>query len=314
MKTAGMNEFLAQAYGTGQPSQQEAEKTAAIAEAQLFCKLAADEGIDLTKLSDEQVQEMWNTYKTAAEEEAKKEKDKEPPPPKDDKKKEEEEKKAAAAAEFAKVKEAESKLAEADFIGRVMAHAYVDELKKIATAVAPDGTDKEASKVTEGLRHAGEGAKEMAHRAGELLSGSKAKKLKEHAEMAIRGAQRGGGTKEKWEGLARRYAPAAKEEAGKVLRARIGAGAAAAGAAGAGAAALHHKKEASALDDLAAQSAVVKAAGAGFDVDEASERIAAVITLGLGDSDKLASAQDLEDATEIRAFEILEAAGYPVTW
>jgi hypothetical protein len=77
-----------------------------------------------------------------------------------------------------------------------------------------------------------------------------------------------------------------------------------------------HKKKASALDELAVTAALEKAAAAGFDMEEATDRIAAVATLGLADSEKVASAPagDLDAAVDIRSLEYLEAAGYPVEW
>jgi hypothetical protein len=96
-----------------------------------------------------------------------------------------------------------------------------------------------------------------------------------------------------------------------------GAGATGLAAAGYGAKKLHdaHKeKKSSALDELAAEAAVVKAAEAGWDVDEAAGRIGAILTLGVEDSTKIASADDLGTAVEIRSLELLETAGYPVTW
>ena len=75
-------------------------------------------------------------------------------------------------------------------------------------------------------------------------------------------------------------------------------------------------KKASAIDQLSAYKAVEKAASIGYSSEEASERISAVLTLGLANNDgvKVASAPNVETATEIRSLELLEAAGYPVTW
>ena len=74
------------------------------------------------------------------------------------------------------------------------------------------------------------------------------------------------------------------------------------------------KKKASALDEVAAEMAVVKAAEAGWDLNEASERIAAVLILGAPEETKVASANTFETAVDIRSLELLEAAGYNVTW
>ena len=74
------------------------------------------------------------------------------------------------------------------------------------------------------------------------------------------------------------------------------------------------KKESSALDTLALADAAEKAAAAGFDSDEVVERLYAVLTLGAPESEKIASVQDLESAVGIRGLELLELAGYPITW
>ena len=75
------------------------------------------------------------------------------------------------------------------------------------------------------------------------------------------------------------------------------------------------KKEGSAIDALAASRAVVMAKEAGFDPEQAGRKVAAVLELNLiGESAKVASAPDVEMAVGIRALELLEKAGYPVTW
>lgn len=308
---SGMNEFLAAYYGNGATSSQgvseEVEKQAQI---QLFAKIASEHQIDLTQLSDQEVVNLWNNFQKVAEEDKGEDKDKKE---KTEKAKEEHEEKKAAA----------EKIAEADFLGRVMAHSYVDELKKIAAANGSEDVDVSAIKAAaSGFSKIREGAGQLAGRGKELLSGSKAKALKGQAETAI---SRAGDAKERgsakmhqaWTEFAAKKAPAAKEEAKKVRNARIGAGAAGAAAGGGAAAAAFggKKKESSALDELAAEAAVVKAAEANFDLDEAAERVAAVLTLGPSDENsKVASAADLQGAIDVRALELLELAGYPVTW
>jgi hypothetical protein len=65
--------------------------------------------------------------------------DKKDEKPKDEEKKDEKkEKEAAAAAEWTEKRAAAEKVAEADFLGRTMAHAYVDEMRKIAAAAASE--------------------------------------------------------------------------------------------------------------------------------------------------------------------------------
>lgn len=229
-----MNMDLAAVYNTpGGPPQEDIEKAA---EAQLFAKLAADNNIDLNQLSDEQVLELYNQtfskeagdmppqfQKKDGEDEKKDEKKKDD----DDEKKDEDEDKEAAAREFGLQKEAQVKLAEADYLGRVMAHSFTQELGLIGKSM-----DKEAAPAV--------------------------------------------------------ASPAAIE--------------------------LSLGKEASALDKLAAKHAMVKAAEAGHDVGDTQRRIEAVFTLGVKPSEKVASAENVQQGTEIRALELLEQAGFEVNW
>lgn len=304
-----LNELNAAYY-----AQSDLEKQAQV---ELFAKLAAENGIDLDALSQDQIDYLWGeTFKTAAEEEKKDEKDEDKV---EEAKKEHEEKKAAAA-----------KLAEADYIGRVMAHAMTDELNKIAAATS---LDKEAAGTAEmgararglaaaakdKLKSVGGALKDVAT-AREFREGRQATKNLESSlgkSMAARAAMENApkGQREEFaKKLLSGYGAEAKDKTLRGAAKTVGLYGGAAAAAG-GAAALHHKeKKSSALDELAAEMAVVKAASAGWDLGEASERVAAVLTLGMGDSEKVASVADLESAVEVRSLEFLEAAGYPVTW
>ena len=76
-------------------------------------------------------------------------------------------------------------------------------------------------------------------------------------------------------------------------------------------------KEASALNRLAAQAAVKIASDAGFETQYVAARLEACHTLGMFDDDtqsKVASARSTDEAAHIRALELLEVAGFPVTW
>lgn len=225
-----MNLDLAAIYNT--PGAHTSEDQEKVAQFDLFSKLASDAGVDLSALSDDQVAHLWNETmgKQAAEQ------------PKEDKDAEEQEaneKKAAAEAEFASKKEWQEKIAEADHLGRVMAHAYVHELNQIKQA-SEDKKDEKKDDDKDDDKDDKKGDKPMP--------------------------------------------PFMK------------------------------KKESSALDELAVIRAVELANASGFDVKEAAARVSAVATLGIGESTKIAAAQDVAGATEIRALEFLEAAGYPVTW
>ena len=190
-------------------SNEEAEK---LAEVELFTKLAADNGIDLDQLSQDQVNDLWVAFKTAGDEEPEKEE-------KDDDK---DDKKEKAKAEFAEKKEASMKIAESDELGRLMARSFMDEVQKLASGQPPTQP--------------------------------------------------------------------------KVASAPVPA------------------TSISAIDQLAAALACEKAASAKYDADEAAQRVIAVLTLGAPDSMKVASAETLEAAVDVRALELLELAGYPVKY
>ena len=113
-----MNEILAQIYGTnGATTEEPIEKTAEAALLDELEKVAAAEGIDLGELSDDDIVEILNeamnadAEKTAADE-------------------------TVETAEVADDNDdAQVKLAEADFLGRAMAHAFYNELSQIGTEV-----------------------------------------------------------------------------------------------------------------------------------------------------------------------------------
>ncbi len=285
-----MNELLAAHYGTnGQtkvasaPSPEDLEKAAQM---DLFAKMAAANNIDVSKLTDAQIEQLYNdTFSKQAElppqfaahvkgkEDGKGDGDK-------DEKKDLEEK---AKKEHEEKKAASEKIAEAETLGRVMAHSFVAEMKKIAADAAEK--EKEEKEKEHKPEHEKEKEKEAAMPAA-LLKGL------EHAKG---------------------HAGKAMEHAAKHPGATHGA--AAAGGAAAGAAAMHHHKKASAIDTLALEVAVHMAHDAGLDAEVAGQKVAAVMALGLlGESEKVASAANVETAVQIRALEFLEKAGYSVIW
>lgn len=275
-----MNEFLAQFYGTNAASDT-TEKVASAAEQAAeeekiatFAKIAKDNGIDISQYSDEQIEQLYQSTfaetpeKTAGElppQFAKKDDGDKGEKKKDEKKEEEEKKASAEAAEKAAF---EKQASEADFMGRVMAHAYVNEMRKIASA-AEENAAKTAS-VRDRL----------------LKLAEKEEKPEEKKEEAK------GGDKDKGD---KPLPPWMKDKAASAN-----------------------------LDNQAVEQAVAlvqeynKTASANgaevIDVKVAAERLAAVHTLGLHDSEKVASVQNAEQASYVRALEYLEAAGYPVNW
>lgn len=301
-----MDQLLAEFYGNVKTASAQTETASPEqvkqAQVDLFMKLAADNNIDLEALNEDQIAHLWNaTFEKAAsdkdEEEKEKESEGEPPPfaKKDDKEE-------AAKKEHEEKKEAMAKMAEADFLGRVMAHSMVNELRKIASANEGgegEGESKEAAMpaaLAKALGKAKDVAGKAADKGGKALE-SVGKKVTEKAT--------GVGT----HGMKPSHAKA-------VGGATVGAGAAAAGgAAFAAKKGLSKDKKASAIDELALEEAVKMAGEAGFDAEEAAAKVAAVATLSLlGESEKVASAPDHAAAIGVRALEYLEAAGYPVTW
>lgn len=115
-----INEWLSEVYGTGSAgSGDDLEKTA---QSMMLEKLAEQEGIDLSGLDGDQLNALAQQIISDAEgmEQA----------PDDGAPSDEEE-------------EAQAKFAEADFLGRVMAHSYTQELNKIAEeAAAAEGEKK----------------------------------------------------------------------------------------------------------------------------------------------------------------------------
>lgn len=140
-----MNPYLAELYNTNGYQ----EKIAQIeANVEAFIKAAQAEGLDLSGLSDDEIIDHAQDWAENNQ-------------PEDD---------------------GYDKLAEADFMGRAMAHAYADELNKIAGAA-----DK--------IKGAWEATKNTAKRYGELLSGGKFTKGRGQMHIdssGALGAKRGG--------------------------------------------------------------------------------------------------------------------------
>lgn len=276
------------------PSEQEK-----LAQMELFEKLAAAENIDLEKLSEEQVAHLWNATfdKTASEETEEKKKEEKAKESGGDAAEAMAEKKEEAKKEHEEKKEAMAKIAEAETLGKIMAHSLVAELREIskvaaaaeaAPAEVPVEGAKEAAMPPHLAAALGKG-KELAGKAGKAVAGA-AGAAKEHGGKALEAAKKHKGT-----------------------AAAAGAGAAVGGAAGYAAG---RKKEGSAIDDLALEEAIKLAEAAGWNAEEAAGRVLGVYNLELlGESTKVASAPDADTAVNWRALEFLEAAGYPgVTW
>lgn len=293
-----MDQMLANFFGTGgtenQPSAEDAEK---VAQAEFFAKTAAAQGINLEEYSPAQIDWLWQkTFGTTKVAEFPPAKEGKPEGDGDgDEKKEREEK---ARKEHEEKKASQERFEQATVFGKTAAHSYVAEMKHILEAGGLDfmkeaGLADKAKGVgksfVKGLK--GEGIKDS-YKAMKRDAGASV-----HGELAARGDL--------------------KKAVGRTA-ASYGAAGAAAGAAGAAA---HHASKSkegsagpSAFEMEAAELALAKVAEAEFDQDQAITRLNAVLTLGLNDSEKVASLATYEEALERRALEYAAAAGYPVEW
>jgi hypothetical protein len=305
-----MNAELADFYSTP-GTNEDLEKQASV---ENFAKLAAKHGIDLSAMDDNEVNALYaevypHFAKTA--EEKKKDEDED----------EDEEKKESAAGHFQEKRAFQEKFAEADFMGRVMAHSFTQEMGNI---------EKEGmSKVELGMR-----ARALPGQVGRALKGA-GRKLKDVAtgkemregmaghkatksELGKRMATEMGGSKERGEAALKLYRSDAKSKALKgaaKTTALYGGGAAAVGG-GAALASKKKEKKASAqhFEELAANHAIKVASASGYDDDQAFDLVNAIYTLGLEETEKVAHVSDIDDAIHVRGLEYLESAGYPVDW
>lgn len=118
-----MDNFLAELYGTNEPEAEDFEK---VAHLDFLEKVAEEEGIDLNELSDEDLEELAEIAAEALDE---------------GEEYEDEEYEEYEDDDFEK--EAEAKVEEADFLGRVMAHSFNQEM---------DNIDKEAGARMESVK------------------------------------------------------------------------------------------------------------------------------------------------------------------
>lgn len=311
-KMSGMNEELANYFGTG-VSEDELQKQA---QAEMFLKLAEEEGIDIDQLSDEQVQELYDATFSDEGESV------------DNSIQEQ------AAQEFAEKQAAAEKFAEAEFMGRTMAHAYVNELQKIAESSDPNAAAYDKKQKALKANSRGMGAERGAAKGGRgrAVGGVEGtvRELGHKGKISIGGGLRrlgdtvSGGRLKNVTTTGQGQGQIFTKNMRKNRRATLaGMGAVAGGTVLAGGAAYGAKKmydkskekKAEALDIMAANYALQKiAASEMFDVDEAASRLEAVLILDSGESEKTAGIVDPDDFMEIRSLELAEMAGYPVEW
>lgn len=263
-----MDAQLAQIYGTGNNADDDQVKLAA---AELLVKLAADNGVDLTQFSDAEVVQMVEELQKNAEfpPAAEKKESKETP----------ESKESSSESSESGEKAAAEKVAEADFLGRVMAHSFNQELVEIQKeAGIKDSITGAAKKIPEFIRKRME------------ATGQAAKSVKSTVGSKLMSA----GDKARAVGQAAKKSP------------ELAVGAA--GAVGGTAAAVAHKgkeKKSSAIEALAEERAFELAKEAGW-VDAEGNLLVPK------QEEKVASPLDLE--VERRALQLLEAQGLPVQW
>jgi hypothetical protein len=155
-----MNPFLADLYNTAEnigAGPGAADDTEKLAQAAVIDQMLQNEGFSLDQLSPDDLVKVA-TEIFGAESPLVKEAGEMPFPPKAEKCKKCDKEECTCPAE--KEKEAQEKLAEADFLGRAMAHAYVDELSNIekkageqAAPEAPAAPEKTAASAIELLAH-----------------------------------------------------------------------------------------------------------------------------------------------------------------
>ncbi len=153
-----MNQWLADIYGT--PSAGDEQEK--VAEAELFAKIAADNGIDLSQLAPEEIEALYSEVfkgaegelseeelaaleaeRAAAEEEAAEE---------DEEAAEAEAKTAAAYRHWQEKRAYAEKVAEADEAGRVMAHAFIHEIEQVKAAAGTERMQGAAALAKRGVR------------------------------------------------------------------------------------------------------------------------------------------------------------------
>ena len=275
-----MDAQLAQIYGTGNSAEDDQVKLAA---AELLVMLASDNNVDLSQFSDVEVAQMVGELSKTAEfpPVAEKKESKETPESKD----------SSESSESAE-KAAEEKVAEADFLGRVMAHSFNQELTEI---------QKEGG-VKEKLVGAGKKTLEfLKNQPKEIKSGLSS------AKNAITGKAKMHGGGRRGEFIANLSGTERKFHAGEAAK-KLAPAAGAAAILGAGGYAATHggkEKKSSALDTLAAERAFELAKEAGW-VDAEGNLVVPQ------QEEKVASPLELE--VERRALSMLEAEGLPIQW
>lgn len=156
-----MDNLLAELYGTNEPAEQDFEK---VAHLDFLEKVAEDEGIDLNDLSDEDLEELAEVAAEALED--------------DDYEYEDDDDLE---------KEAAAKVEEADFLGRVMAHSFNQEMDEIdMEKYAGARLEKYVPTFARGGRAVRNVGREVAGRGRRAWRGSSARKLTQSSSLGGR--------------------------------------------------------------------------------------------------------------------------------
>lgn len=295
-----MDQFLTNLYGTNSSGEtvEPADEMEKMAQYRLLEKIAADEGVDLEQLTEEEVEELATELASdlAADDET----------PDDGQVNQESSEADGGEAELEK--EAQAKFEESDFLGRVMAHAMWQELGEIEkTAGVVDKGKELASGGYQAIRRALGAARakttgRVADAVLEHAKGPHSKKL----YHAI-----GGASKETPKSLMTwkrgRGRAGAAVEAGT---AALGLGALGAGGYGVhrGVKALRGSKEkSSAFNQLVEDRAYQHLMAAGLADDQGN-------FVTPDQLQKSASAADIDTQVDRAALEYLQGLGYPVEW
>jgi hypothetical protein len=278
-----MNSWLAQVYGTGGAQEQDFEKTA---QSMLLQKLAAEEGLSLEGLTPEQIDALAADVLSDQQGEGQQVEGQEG----------QEEGMIAQAGEGASeedvdeeaggeedlTKEAAQKFEEADFLGRVMAHAYTQELEKIAGRFGDAG-----NAVKSFGRKAATSIGGVGRRAGSAIS-SGAKTVGDKAKSGY---------------------GAAKTHVGNHPKKYVGGAAAAGGGAAGYAAGRSKEKNASPILEKLAQiraAEILEESG----IDPATGQPLQAAQAQGGQVAEPAAPEQVQQAVDQRAVEILKEAGY----
>lgn len=285
-----MNQFLAEMYGTNElvGATDSSDDISKLAEARVLDEMLEAEGINIDQLPDETIVKM--AYQIFGDDSAlvKMAMDEEDETPEHEAKESKDEEEEESE---------EEKVAEADMLGRIMAHSFHQEshdiekqAKKVLTRIIPEvvgGGTAVAGKGKGVLGRVGDKLKAMkgSYKSGKHDPGKTYKSGRSGGEITYEAGAKGG-------------AKRLLKEHPKTMAGITGAAGLTAGAgAGAGLAALAgkkgKKKEGSALDALAEQRALEMLKEAGVDIGD-----------GYNEEEKLAT------AVEERAFEMLAEAGY----